>query len=162
MITAGVYSRFRLQLQVWCLIPINRNTSADLHERNFFAVVFDNLLGFDEIRDVSVVVDATAKESSASTLRGPSRDEDPREVVAVDGHLVDGDDWKRKEIRLELELGGFLTYIPSTAEDNNDAVPASGKASVDSRSKQTLSQLFQASSCQEDLVTSSAAAGVYA
>lgn len=112
MITAGVDSWFRLQLQVWRLIPEDWNTSTNLHERNFFAIVFDNLLGFDEIRDVSVVVDAAAKETSASAFCRASRDEDPREVVAVDGHLVDGDDWKKRKIRLELELADFSNLHP--------------------------------------------------
>lgn len=69
VVASVVDPRARLQLQVRRLIPEDGNTAADLNERDLLPVVFDDLLSFAIIRDISLVVDASAEESCAGALR---------------------------------------------------------------------------------------------
>lgn len=92
MITTAVDARLRLELQVWRLIPKDRNTSANLHKRHFLAVVFDDLLRFDEIRDVPFFVNAAAEKTRSGSFRGATGDENPREIVTVNRNLIDRND----------------------------------------------------------------------
>lgn len=68
MVSSVVDPWTRLQLQVRRLIPEDGNTASDLNERDLLSVVFDDLLSFTIIRDVSLVVDASAEESSTGAL----------------------------------------------------------------------------------------------
>lgn len=69
MIASVVDSRTRFKAKVWRLVPKDWNTSAYLNERHFLAVVFDNLLGFHEIRNVALAVDAATEKSRTGTFR---------------------------------------------------------------------------------------------
>lgn len=91
MILAYIDSRTRLEAKIRRLIPVDWNASTNLHEGHFLAVVFDDLLCFTEVRYIALFVNAAAEESSSGALRRASRDEDPREVMTIDAHLVDGD-----------------------------------------------------------------------
>lgn len=88
-------------LQVDDLRPIDRNGSACLHKGHLFlaldrllairTVEQHQLLGLDEIRYMSLIVDTTRVETGAWSVAAPAGDETKDECLVIDAHSVEID-----------------------------------------------------------------------
>lgn len=64
--------------------------------------MLDDLLRFNEIRAETFLIDSTAKQTCSGTFGWASRNQNPRELVAIDIHMIDGNESMNKR---QFEVG---------------------------------------------------------